>query len=1097
MLTVHRAERADTLADALAQVLRSSPGDPFDPDVVAVPAKGVERWLGQRLSSVLGAAGHGDGVAANIEFPSPAALVDRVVGEATGIAVDADPWQRDRLIATVLAAIDASIREPWAAMLARHLGAENDSAGAGVADEERRGRRWAVAAHVADLFRGYASQRPQLVLNWAAGIDDDGAGEPLPEDLMWQPRLWRAVAERAGVPSVPERLQQACERVAGEPDCVDLPQRLSVFGPTRLTVDQLRVLRALGEHRDVHLWLPHPSPALWEALGDHEPVTRRHDDQSVKAANNPLLASLARDVRELQSRFGERSEHHGGAQLPQSLLGGLQGAIRGNEPPKAVARLDGSVQVHACHGPARQVEVLREALLHAFADDPTLQPRDVVVMCPDIETFAPLIRAAFGQGVLGHPGHQLRVRLADRGLRQTNPVLAVVGTLVELADARVTASQVLDLLAAPPVRCRFGLSDEDLERLAEWTDAAGARWGLGQRQRAAFGLDGFEQNTFATAIDRILLGVAADETRSQWLGRALPLDDVGGDDIELAGKFAEFADRLAAIVRDLQGPATAEQWQQTLARGLEWLTDVPMADAWQLAQAQRELGALTMADPTAELRLADVRAMLAQRLAPRPTRSNFRTGELTVCTMVPMRSVPHRVVALIGLDDDVFPRAGAVDGDNVLARNPLVGERDLRSEDRQLLLDAVMAATEKLICCYSGTDPVTGARKAPAIPLAEIIDAVAATAGVEAGDVARHHPLQPFHPSNFDAKAPFSFDTAAYQGALSDLGDKVPERPVAQISLPAADAGDINLAELAAFLVQPAQGLLRQRLGIRITDLDEDIIDALSIELDGLQKWSLGDRMLATRLAGHDLAEFRGAEWRRGTLPPFQLGQKVLTEVTRAVDHLVDAAQRYYATEAESFDVSVDFDGRRLTGTVTDVRDGVVVRTIYSRLGAKHRLDAWVKLLALKATHADREWKAVTLGRGPYRTTPAWRSELIAPENAAELLAQLIDLRDRGLRQPMPIPVATAAEYANRRHGGSPEDEALDGAAKTWSDMFGEWDDRFFSYVLGGTKLPFTTLTADEPWLDERRWSDDTTRFGVLAYRVWAPLLDAESLGRP
>jgi len=1096
MLTVHRAERADTLADALAQVLHTPLADPFERDVVAVPAKGVERWLGQRLSSVLGAAGHGDGVAANIEFPSPAVLVDQVVAEATGISVDADPWQRDRLIATVLAVIDASIGEPWAAMLARHLGAASGSAD--LATEERKGRRWAVAAHLADLFRGYASQRPQVILNWAAGIDDDGAGEPLPDDLAWQPRLWRVVAERAGIPSVPERLQNACDRVVEEPGCVDLPQRLSVFGPTRLTTDQLRVLRALGEHRDVHLWLPHPSPSLWDALSGHDPAVRRHDDQSVKAAVNPLLASLARDVRELQMRFAEQSEHHVGASLPPSLLGGVQAAIRDNGSPKAVAQLDGSIQVHACHGPARQVEVLREALLHAFADDPTLQPRDVVVMCPDIETFAPLIRAAFGQGVLGHPGHQLRVRLADRGLRQTNPVLAVLGTLVELAEARVTASQVLDLLAAPPVRYRFGFSDDDLERLAEWIDSAGARWGLGQRQRAAFGLDGFEQNTFATAIDRILLGVAADETQSQWLGRALPLDDVGGDDIELAGKFAEFADRLAAVVRDLQGPAAAQQWQQTLVQGLEWLTDVPPADAWQMAQAQRELGALATADPEAELRLADVRAVLTQRLAPRPTRSNFRTGELTVCTMVPMRSVPHRVVALIGLDDDVFPRAGAVDGDNVLSRNPLVGERDLRSEDRQLLLDAVMAATEKLICCYSGTDPVTGARKAPAIPLAEIVDAVAATAGVDTAEVVRHHPLQPFHPSNFDAKAPFSFDTAAYQGALSDLGDKVPDHPLAQISLPAADsAGDVNLADLAAFLTQPAQGFLRQRLGIRITDLDDDIIDALSVELDGLQKWSLGDRMLANRLSGRDLAEFRGAEWRRGTLPPFQLGQKVLTEVTRAVDYLVEAAERYYAADAESFDVSVDFDGRRLAGTVSEVRDGVLVRTIYSRLGAKHRLDAWVKLLALKATYPDRQWKSVTLGRGPYRTTPAWRSELIAPENARELLAQLIDLRDRGLRQPMPMPVTTAAEYANQRHGGSTEDEALEGAAKTWSDMFGEWDDRFFAYVLGGTKLPFTVLTSDQPWLDERRWSDDTSRFGVLACRAWEPLLDAESLGRP
>ena len=217
--------------------------------------------------------------------------------------------------------------------------------------------------------------------------------------------------------------------------------------------------------------------------------------------------------------------------------------------------------MHACHGAPRQVEALREVLLHLFADDPTLEPRDVLVMCPDVEAYAPLIRAVFGQpagrGTAGHPGHELRVRLADRGLRQTNPVLGVVADLLDLADARITASEVLDLAAAEPVRIRFGFSDDDLERMREWTSASGARWGLVQRQRERFGLAGFNQNTFATALDRILLGVATDETEIGWLDRALPLDDVDSTDVDLAGRFAEFLDRLTAAVRDLTGPQPA------------------------------------------------------------------------------------------------------------------------------------------------------------------------------------------------------------------------------------------------------------------------------------------------------------------------------------------------------------------------------------------------------------------------------------------------------------------------------------------------------------------------------------------------------------
>ncbi len=93
--------------------------------------------------------------------------------------------------------------------------------------------------------------------------------------------------------------------------------------------------------------------------------------------------------------------------------------------------------------------------------------------------------------------------------------------------------------------------------------------------------------------------------------------------------------------------------------------------------------------------------------------------------MTPMRSVPHRVVCLLGLDDGVFPRAGAIDGDDVLARRPFTGERDLRSEDRQLMLDAIMAARRHLVVTYTGANETTGQPRPPAVPLRELLDALA------------------------------------------------------------------------------------------------------------------------------------------------------------------------------------------------------------------------------------------------------------------------------------------------------------------------------------------------------------------------------------
>ncbi|SNS92370.1 DNA helicase/exodeoxyribonuclease V, gamma subunit [Rhodococcoides kyotonense] len=991
---------------------------------------------------------------------------------------------------TILHLVDESLEEPWCSVLAAHLGH-------GV-DEDRAGRRWSTAAHLTDLFRSYAADRPSMLVDWAAGIDSDGLKAPLPSDLQWQAELWRSVRAHIGTPSPAERLDASCAALVADPSLVELPERISLFGPTRLTTDQLRVIAAIAERRDVHLWIPHPSASMWDVLDGRERAVRRRDDRSGVTVSHPLLSSLARDVRELQGRLsslGVVVEHSVVADEPAAgtLLGRVQSDIAHNRTPTRGGELDGTIEVHACHGAPRQVEVLRESLLHLFDADPTLQPRDVLVMCPDVETYAPLVRATFGQRGLGHPGHELRVRLADRGLRQTNPLLAVVATVLELAIGRVTASQVLDLAASDPVRLRFSFGDDDLERLREWTQTSGARWGINSRQRSRFGLGDFGQNTFNFAMDRLLLGVAADETTHEWLDLALPLDDVDGNDIDLTGRLAEFVDRLAVVLRDLQGPQTTAQWRAALVRALDLLTDTSSSQAWQRAQALRELHDATRHGEESSLRLSDVRAMLTRALAGRPSRANFRTGELTVCTMVPMRSVPHRVVVLLGLDDEVFPRAGGIDGDDVMSRDPAPGERDVRSEDRQLLLDAVMSAGEKLLLFYTGADPVTGMVKPPAIPLSELLDVVSTTAGA---DVVRRHPLQPFDPRNFDPSAPFSYDRAALDGARA--AGREPESPPAFLTgpLPHRSQDDIELSDLIAFVEHPIAAFLKQRIGIRVPDIDDDVSDSLTVTLDGLQKWDIGDRMLAERLAGTQVADFRAAEWRRGTLPPFALGETQLQDITRGVDALVEVAEDVHSGDPQVLDISIRLEsGRRITGTVTGIHGTTIARTSYSRLAPKHRLAAWVRVLAAQVQDDSRQWEAVTTGRGPGRRA-AWRSTIIAPMDALDQLERLVRLRDAGLTAPLPVGPTASATYAERRFRGATLVDAREAAEKSWNDKFGDITDKSIAYVYGRS-VPFATVVDAPSGPEIPKWGDETTAFGAVACQLWSPLLDAETEGQP
>ncbi|MGH2886747.1 MAG: exodeoxyribonuclease V subunit gamma, partial [Solirubrobacteraceae bacterium] len=441
--------------------------DPFAPDVVAVPTRGIERWLTQRLSTRLGTTGdRQDGVCANVEFPFPGRLIQAALAAATGLDPENDPWVAERSVWPLLEVVDDCLGEPWLATLARHLdGARGDP--------EDPMRRFGAVRHIADLFDRYAVHRPDMVRAWVAQADANPAD--------WQRELWRRLRARIGVPSPAERLTPACERIRDDPGLLDLPARLSLFGLTRIPRSYLDVLAAIAVQRDLHLFVLHPSPSLWQTvaaeLQSSAPITNRSGDRTATQPANRLLASWGRDVRELQlvvAGAGESvDEHHGlPPAAPQTLLETIQRDVRDDRQPpgpplpgepdgrSTLHPDDRTVQIHACHGRARQVEVLRDVILHLLEDDPTLEPRDVIVMCPDIETFAPLIQATFGSGrhadeddaedqgdrdVARTRVPDLRVRLADRSLRQTNPVLGVVAQVLDLAGGRLTASQVLDL----------------------------------------------------------------------------------------------------------------------------------------------------------------------------------------------------------------------------------------------------------------------------------------------------------------------------------------------------------------------------------------------------------------------------------------------------------------------------------------------------------------------------------------------------------------------------------------------------------------------------------------------------------------------------
>jgi exodeoxyribonuclease V gamma subunit len=1050
----------------------------------------MERWLTQRLSDVFG-------VCANVEFPSPRRLVGDAVAAASGVDPLTDPWLPERAVWPLLEVVEASLDELAMQALAAHLGGET-----------RRARRFTAIRHLAGLFDRYALYRPELVRQWASGVDGEIAA-----DSAWQAEIWRRLRARIGMPGPAERLTSACAAIRANPGLVDLPERISLFNLTRLPAARLEVLRALAEHRDVHLFLLHPSPGLWGRIerATKPPTLRRRDDHTASLPRNRLLATWGQDSREMQLVLDAPSEHHSVEAGANTLLGRLQADVRadrrsGSEQRPLLAEDDQSLRIHACHGRARQVEVLRDAILHLLQADPTLEPRDVIVMCPDIETFAPLIHATFGASATQEG--DLHVRLADRALRQTNPVLGLISQLLDIADSRLTASQVLDLADRDVVRRRFRLDDDDLARLEDWVGDAGIRWGLDQAHRKPFHLDVLPAGTWRQGVDRVLAGVTMSEDGQRLIANAvLPLDDVDSGSIELAGQFAELLDRLAEAVDRLTTPQTIDQWATTLTETADALAEPSPQEQWQKGELRRILDDVVNEATTdgvthqAELELPEIRALLADRLQGRPTRANFRTGHLTICTLMPMRSVPHRVVCLLGMDDTIFPRKAPRDGDDLLLDDPHVGERDPRAEDRQLLLDALMSATDQLLITYTGNDERTNTPRPPAVPIGELLDVVDRTVATSDGRPAREHvlvrhPLQPFDRRNFlpgrlEHGRTWSFDKIARAGAEALEQDRPERGAFLDGPLPYELKAILELDDLVRFVQHPARAFLRQRLGISLGDFTTEIDDALPITLDGLQKWQVGERMLQSRLAGADARAAFKAEIARGALPPGLLAKPIVDELLQTVEGIMTGVEELLGdTVRTSRDIRVDVEGRTLTGTVPSVAGTTQATMTFSRINPGHRLAAWVRLLALQASDPEREYDALIIGKA--RHGNAARSLAIGSPggNAVRHLAGLVRLYDRAMRAPVPLYTKTSAAYVQ-------DGEAAAKAEwETKSDFDIAREDRDPEHVrLHGGSPTFAEIFRPAPLDDEHGpdWdATEPTRFGRYARRLWQPLLDHE-----
>lgn len=1015
-ITVYASSQLERLATVLAHVLRLEGATlgPFEPQQVVVPTQGLARWVQQTLAQA-------HGVSAGLRTPFVGNVLDELLADRA--APDQQPFAKDALVLRLFRLLGAAEHQA-------RLGA----AAAYCADDPTGLQRFQLATRLASTFDDYQLLRPDLLRRAARGDDLHELGSHGP----WQAELWRLLLGDADATTDGVRLDDLARRLdAAEPTAAQLPRHLHLFGIASLPPAYLAMLQRLARTTRICLYAPLPTvqiPAL--LAGGAEPA-------GGESAGNPLLSRFGQTSREFAVQLAEQD----GAGLaltllddpidPQvptgSLLQRLQQDVRavvdrsrGDLPRHVVAADDTSLLVHDCHAPMRELEVVKDQILAAFAADPELEPHQVIVLVTDIATYAPYAEAVFG------PVHKvLPYRVADRDPGDEQPLCSLVLTVLELAIGRLGWRDVLAVLQAPAVLRRFGCQASDVPVVQTWLERAGVRWGIdGDDRQRRHGLRPFDENSFRAGLRRLLLGVAVGRDPHLYGGVLAAADGTSGR-IALLDRLLAFTDELFAQLGTLATPAPATEWADRLDNLRERLAEPGPEDQTGQRLLLDAAVALRTLAPAARLDEAwsnhVFTAWLRQRLAQTSGGHGFLTGAVTVAALQPMRMVPHELVFLCGLSDQNFPRRDTPLPFDLtqVARRP--GDRSRRLDDRQVFLDALLAARRTLQITYVGRSLLDDSVCEAAPMLRETLEyvrrsCVRADGRDAAEQLVVRHALQPWSERYLDGRDPRLFTFAAV-GAAPDAAEPA-ETPFAAALATARptdddaddDAGDDGadpappatertFDELCAFWREPARRFLRDGLRLRLPrelELPGDD-EPFAIER-GLPQHRLFTPLLHTALLGHDdpLLAYR-LHQAAGELPVGGGGNLAFHAVA---DAAVDLARR--ARElGELREVAVTVQ----VGAATLVADrvllaGDVALLVRRRSNPRVELELWLLHLLLTAARdqGHTELPAETLlltGKATLRLGA--RHEPDAQHRLAGLL------RGYQLAAHQPIPFAPSA----------------------------------------------------------------------------------------
>ncbi len=1067
MFFVHKSNRMGHLVEALARVVEHPLGTPLRPEIISVQSLGMRTWISMELARQLGILAHG-------AFPFPRDVIELVMERVLGESLpDPSPFGKESMAFSIMGLLPSLLLQPEFLPLRRYLEAAGDAQ-----EKNEQQKRYALSRRIADLFDQYMVYRPDWLLSFQNRREDSIR---LEEEHRFQPVLFRALIEKHG-PCHPtaraERLMKSLER--GEIPPGALPERVCLFGLSTLPPLYLDILARVAEEIDVHLFIFSPSREYWVNIRSRREQLRlqrklgsaegEDPDALHLEEGNPLLASLGHLGRDFQRILEERVDYvetedelfeDPGERGTGSLLSALQSDIlhlrkraAGPETRTAVPSDDSSLGVHACHGRRREVEVVREALRHLFERDPSLMPHDVLVMAPEIEVYSPLVEAVFG--TLHAETERIPYTVSDRSLLQRAATIQAFFSILGQAEQRHTVVEIFDLLAQDVIRERFELAQEEVDRVRSLAEQAGIRWGRDEKHRAELAQPPVAQNTWQFGLQRLFLGFALPTQEQTLFAGTLPYDEIEGHNTQALGRFAAFLSTLFEELESLRRPRSLAEWVPVLSGLLARMIVENEDNESQHALIRKAIQALGQLEKTAlleePLELSVIQGFLEERLESTPSAQGFLSGGVTFCKLLPMRSIPFRVIVLLGMNDGEFPRSDHLPGFDLRNGRFRPGDRSRRQDDRYQFLEALLSAGEKLIITYVGQSLEDNRPMPPSVLVEELLDAIdedfvfVPPGGSSAERLSARealvltHPLQAWSPRYFlggDSPRPrlLSYRKDLCEAACSLLLAKQTRSPFlpGPLPLPSPQAEEIPLDDLLRFFQQPLRIFLQRSLRMKLVKAAELPEEREPMDPSPLERYALGNWLLrrlgeAPERSREELLRIaRG----KGVLPLGHQGLLVYGAIEERAKPLLEAFRAIPLGRAlPARPVELALGGARIVGTLDSLYEGGRALLGYDSLKAKRILRFWIQHLVYQclAPGGGRR-ESFLVGRslgdqgGPPEGDP--HTLVLAPlgGEAREELDELVRLYRLGLLDPLrffPGSSYAYARYLRRAEGGDP-----------------------------------------------------------------------------